>query len=292
MLESDGGGGVPAGWYPDSTGRHQYRYWDGRRWRDDVADEGQTSVDRLSHSDEELAAISVEEGQWSRAVECGASAVDPLIAALRASSQDIQTRQAAAQALGQLGDPRAVDALLEAGEYHVVVAMGAVAVEPLIQSLRTNKRSGARKDAAKALGELGDPRAVDALIDAFDYFESPDGSRQGAPDVVGWAAWALGKIGDPRAVGPLAAVAQSGASHFLGWSVNDAVKAIWSILALHPGEVSEDALRDVVGLDNVFRQPQYFDPGGFGHEHEELRNYVDCSDIQRAAREELARRDL
>jgi Septum formation/Protein of unknown function (DUF2510) len=33
------------GWNPDPTGRHEYRYWDGGNWTDDVSDNGVTSVD-------------------------------------------------------------------------------------------------------------------------------------------------------------------------------------------------------------------------------------------------------
>lgn len=32
-------------WQPDPFGRHQYRYWDGAEWTDQVADDGVTSVD-------------------------------------------------------------------------------------------------------------------------------------------------------------------------------------------------------------------------------------------------------
>ncbi|MGH9224399.1 MAG: DUF2510 domain-containing protein, partial [Acidimicrobiales bacterium] len=35
------------GWLPDPTTRHQYRYWDGTRWTDDVADGGVASTDVL-----------------------------------------------------------------------------------------------------------------------------------------------------------------------------------------------------------------------------------------------------
>jgi hypothetical protein len=35
----------PAAWEPDPSGRHEYRYWDGTSWTDDVADQGVTSVD-------------------------------------------------------------------------------------------------------------------------------------------------------------------------------------------------------------------------------------------------------
>ena len=36
---------IPAAWHPDPTGRHEYRYWDGERWTDHVADQGQASID-------------------------------------------------------------------------------------------------------------------------------------------------------------------------------------------------------------------------------------------------------
>jgi hypothetical protein len=35
------------GWLPDPTSRHQYRYWDGARWTDDVANDGVASTDAL-----------------------------------------------------------------------------------------------------------------------------------------------------------------------------------------------------------------------------------------------------
>jgi hypothetical protein len=31
---------VPAAWYPDPTGRHDHRYWDGTRWTEHIADLG------------------------------------------------------------------------------------------------------------------------------------------------------------------------------------------------------------------------------------------------------------
>ncbi|MGD9997295.1 MAG: phospholipid scramblase-related protein [Ilumatobacteraceae bacterium] len=36
---------TPANWYPDPTGRHQHRYWDGRAWTDHVSDNGITGTD-------------------------------------------------------------------------------------------------------------------------------------------------------------------------------------------------------------------------------------------------------
>lgn len=38
---------VPAGWYPDPSGRHQLRYWNGTAWTDHAADEGVQVLDPL-----------------------------------------------------------------------------------------------------------------------------------------------------------------------------------------------------------------------------------------------------
>jgi hypothetical protein len=38
---------VPAGWYADPAGRHEYRYWDGTYWTAGVADGGVTATDPL-----------------------------------------------------------------------------------------------------------------------------------------------------------------------------------------------------------------------------------------------------
>ena len=38
---------VPAGWYADPAGRHEYRYWDGTYWTAGVADAGITATDPL-----------------------------------------------------------------------------------------------------------------------------------------------------------------------------------------------------------------------------------------------------
>jgi Scramblase/Protein of unknown function (DUF2510) len=38
-------GGAPPGWHPDPFGRHEYRWWDGGQWSDQVASHGRQAVD-------------------------------------------------------------------------------------------------------------------------------------------------------------------------------------------------------------------------------------------------------
>jgi len=36
---------VPSGWYPDPSGRHRWRFWDGRQWTEHVGDAGTAAID-------------------------------------------------------------------------------------------------------------------------------------------------------------------------------------------------------------------------------------------------------
>ncbi len=115
-------------------------------------------------------------------------------------NKDPHVRQDAAKTLAILGDPRAVEPLinaLEDAEWFVrlfaVMALemfaDARALEPLIKAL-TDEEGNVRWAAVTALGKLGEP-AVEPLIRALsheDYF------------VRRYAAEALGELGDPRAV--------------------------------------------------------------------------------------------
>jgi len=40
---------TPLGWYPDPTGRHQSRYWNGAAWTDQAANDGATVTDSISN---------------------------------------------------------------------------------------------------------------------------------------------------------------------------------------------------------------------------------------------------
>jgi HEAT repeat protein len=71
--------------------------------------------------------------------------VEPLVAALKDSNGDV--RQCVVEALGKIGDARAV--------------------EPLIAAL-TDSDGFIRVDAVKALGKIGDVRAVEPLIAALE----------------------------------------------------------------------------------------------------------------------------
>jgi Protein of unknown function (DUF2510) len=49
---------TPAGWYDDPSRRHEYRYWDGRRWTDRVANNGITSIDSVPRRQSPIAGSS------------------------------------------------------------------------------------------------------------------------------------------------------------------------------------------------------------------------------------------
>lgn len=106
------------------------------------------------------------EGTISQILAFGAEAFGPLLAAL--GSDDAHTRANAADALGELGNGRAVEYLIQA----------------LADSV-----SAVRVSAALALGELADARAVPALQNALADGET---SARGA------AILALGQTGKLR----------------------------------------------------------------------------------------------
>lgn len=131
--------------------------------------------------------------------------VEGLIKVLKHKDEDV--RWGAAEALGKVGDERAVHPLIEAlqdDSYPLICERASYALknigrdkvlEPLIKTLQGAKRSDSlREGAAIALGILGDNRAVDYLIEALD---------DGYAGVRFAATRSLGLIGDKRAVKPL-----------------------------------------------------------------------------------------
>jgi HEAT repeat protein len=135
------------------------------------------------------------------------SVAEPLAIALAhspfdppADTADLQTlealvmqdggRDVAAGTAASLADQIAAGA--EAGRLEAMVgvlaALGEGAVEPLVHSLDDDRT---RPYAARALGRIRSPQAVDPLIDVL-----ADTHRPGRAD----AAWGLGEIQDPRAI--------------------------------------------------------------------------------------------
>lgn len=86
--------------------------------------------------------------------------------------------------------------LLPLVELNVTVLKLRRDVDGLVRALGPENDYDVREDAADALGEIGDARAVEPLIAALG---DPD------DDVREAAAEALGNIGDPRAADPLRA---------------------------------------------------------------------------------------
>jgi HEAT repeat protein len=133
--------------------------------------------------------------------------VEGLIGAL-SYERDRKVREAAAEALGNIGDPAAVEPLISLlGDSHstafvwpnpaaveALAKIGAPAVEPLIGVLDTGKwadhpgSAEIRAGAADALGEIGDPQAIGVLLRCL---------WDNIPAVRSSAASALGKIGEP-----------------------------------------------------------------------------------------------
>ncbi|MGB2727119.1 MAG: HEAT repeat domain-containing protein [Halobacteriota archaeon] len=131
------------------------------------------------------------------------SEVSVIISAL-INDKSSGTRADAAEVLGEIGDERAVEPLINAlrdADYTVqrgaAEALGKIgdkkAVEPLITTLKTEDEY-LRERAAEALGEIGDKKAVEPLINALK--DEDESVRSSATE-------ALGQIGDARAVEPL-----------------------------------------------------------------------------------------
>jgi HEAT repeat protein len=138
-----------------------------------AASEALASIGWAPRNAGERAAWSIANDAWSTCVEIGVPAVEPLVTVLGVGGAS--GRQAAASALGMIGDPRAID--------------------PLVAALR-DYYAHVRETSATALGMIGDPRAIDPLVAAL---------RDAYPEVRQAAAGALGEIGG-AAVGPLIAV--------------------------------------------------------------------------------------
>jgi HEAT repeat protein len=158
--------------------------------------------------------------------------------------KDSQVPRAAAAALGRIGDPQAIEPLVDAHRHsreakhginvrhgseirdaveRALVQFGELAVEPMICALGDADPS-IRELAVGTLGQIGDARAVDALARALADWAPPTRAK---------AAEALGTIGDPRAVDSLArALADPKAEAFVLAAAVRALRAIGDARAI------------------------------------------------------------
>ena len=135
-------------------------------------------------------------------------AVEPLIAALKGSDENVQ--KASALALGEIHDPRAVKPLLDFIEFRkdhfrtsqserllieaalqALVNIGNPAVDPLISYLSSHITTNPEMMAVEALGRIGDSRSVEVIARLLLASKSSYERCK--------AAWALGEINDPSA---------------------------------------------------------------------------------------------
>ena len=134
------------------------------------------------------------------------NAIEPLIPLLQDKVKAV--REEATAALASIGDA-ALPSLLTALKHsewlvrlHAVEALGRIrsptAVEPLLSVLFNDQDQAIREDVVRALGQVGDERAVEFLIMVM----KEPGLRPLAVD-------ALGQIGDPQAVPVLIDVLES-----------------------------------------------------------------------------------
>jgi len=148
------------------------------------------------------------------------------------------TRAASAQALAEGKDPRDLPKLIEVlnpgaagidcsadgpadptpAVAAAVASYGPAAVDPLLQALKKNATKGG---AARALGAIGDKRAVDPLL--VELRTALLAGYRVEPAVM----TALGQLGDDRAVPFL----EQAASRPTGYRDPDAVKALAAIKA-------------------------------------------------------------
>ena len=200
-------------------------------------------------------------------------AIEPLIATLTDEDQDV--RQNAVKALGVLGNERAIEPLIavlrdkddkvrtEASQ--MLGRLGNAAVEPLIDILRDEDQEVRRK-AVVALGIIGDERAIEPLLAAFndEYAQiritAPYSFRnmgdaavkplltalQSEEDhICQSAADALGWLGNSCAVEPLIALLRDKDEASIPYSAVDALGRLGDERAVKP-------LIDILGNTNEF----------------------------------------
>lgn len=149
--------------------------------------------------------------------QVGKPAVMPLISALNGDKETIIWK--AAEILGEIRDERAVEPLIallldeskdewNRGHY-VATSLGKIgdvgAVEPLIKLASRHTEDMLTCMSVRALGDIGNRRAVDHLVAILEDERTQDGLHSHLRLEV---CWALGKLRDARAVESLARIAE------------------------------------------------------------------------------------
>src|SRR5512138_3344426 len=153
-----------------------------------------------SRLDEKLAALA----EVRRAPGERRAAVPHLVALLGDAGTQPKAKAEAAVALGEIGDPAAVPALVAAASpesrdrdvieanRHVADALRAREAVPTLQKLAQSPDGFTQVAAVDALGRIGDPAAVDTLVAIAT-------GKDVEPFTARKALLALGRIGDQRA---------------------------------------------------------------------------------------------
>jgi HEAT repeat protein len=172
-------------------------------------------------------------------------------------------------ALGMLGDTRAVPLLIDAVEHsdidvqksalHALVSFGRVTVAPLVDIVLDKDSRAVRTLAVRALGAIGDPRAAPALVRLIEDHDDHPLVRAGAASALGQvgadqayrlllqlfksgnedenvrrcAAVGLGHLGDRRAFDPLLAALED-ADWPLRHSLAEAFGYLGDLRAIEP----------------------------------------------------------
>jgi HEAT repeat protein len=200
------------GWQPDA-GEGGGAYWTVKEDWDRCVDIGKPAVPALTRALGWTSPV-LDLGLRTKILGALSRIGDPALEWLReaVSSDTASVRAAAARALGELADPRAVEPLIAALDddseevrRHAARALGEVpdsrAVEPLVAALGDDDKE-VRENAMEALGAIGDARALKPVVAAL---KNQNRQREKVvPSVLRRsAARVLGELGDVRAVEPL-----------------------------------------------------------------------------------------
>ncbi|HEX6589934.1 MAG TPA: HEAT repeat domain-containing protein [Longimicrobiales bacterium] len=190
--------------------------------------------------------------------------VPQLVSAL--GDENFEVRESVVASLGELADPRAVQALMRVLRTDTVDAVRAAAawalgeiedpaaVPALIHAVRNDVCEEVRKNAAWALGQIEDPAAVEALGAAL---------RDSNEEVRRTAVWALGEIESPDAVPSLISALDSDdveVRRTAVWSLGqiEDARAVPSLLPLvddQDAEVREAALHALAQIEDPAAAP-------------------------------------